>query len=122
MEHSKSFATPLVYSNSKSTAIVHKETKSSEISHCCLLPWPLRWERLCQPQSQTLRNPGTVEWLHHFVRLSFHPKIEGTAQSPLYKLYKDYHSLMSSTLERRRSTIINHGIFSFDHFLAKIIK
>ena len=43
-------------------------------------------------------------------------------QSPLYKLHKDYPSLMSSTSERRRSKIINHGIFSFDHFLTKIEK
>ena len=31
-------------------------------------------------------------------------------QSPFYKLHKDYPSLMSSTSERRRSKIINHGI------------
>ena len=43
-------------------------------------------------------------------------------QSLLYKLHKDYPFLMSSTSECRRSKIINHGIFSFDHFLAKIIK
>ena len=48
--------------------------------------------------------------------------ILGSPQSPLYKLHKDYPSLMSSTSEGRRSKIINHGIFSFDHFLAKIIK
>ena len=40
----------------------------------------------------------------------------GGRQSSLYKLHKYYPSLMSSTSERRRSKIINHGIFIWPFF------
>ena len=68
--------TPLSVAVLRVTSYHPKELKLFEISQCCLQSKSLWWEHLWKPQSQKLRNLETVEGLHDFEHLSFHPEIE----------------------------------------------